>query len=108
MPTIGEGTPESPWRPKYLISEFPFFYKDQKIISSGVQMHYSLPDGTVELTIPDEMGKRLLSKFGVEAGGDVVYVSDETPEEAQERIVQAAQKAALEQKRREEAERIPF
>ena len=104
---IGDGTWESPARPKYKVPEFHFFYNGKKITwSGGIRKHYCFPERWVELTLPDDMGKALLQKYGVDVGGDVEYISDETPLEAyllilkaEESVLEALKKRAEEQVR---------
>lgn len=108
MPIIGTGAQDDVWRPKYKIPSFQFFYEDEEVQSQGVQKHYDLPEGEVEITLPDELGKKLLSKFGVEEGGDVSFISDESPEEALERGLKLKEEALRRQKEMLEKGQVPF
>lgn len=64
MPIVGDGTYQSPLRPKYNAKPW-------------VQKHYIVEEGAVELTTTEKIAKKLVEKHD-----DVIFVSDETPEEA--------------------------
>lgn len=108
MPLIGVGVPDDPWRPRYLIPIFKFFYEGQEVISDQVQPHYDLPNLIAEVTMTEELGQRLLAKHGIEVGGDVEFISDETVEEGWARGQEIKRKALEDAERQKKAKQIAF